>query len=207
MKRLIITLAIIATAIVGVIAQQPYSQIHIELATALHCTAQRRTNFNQSHRSDMFLLSLSQGTPRPDLWLVCCVDSSRLVPLIGESTYPLPPPLCLPLSLLCSNWTLVNTHAWPARASATSAYFPSVGTTPGRWIVIGGFTRTETLAEVTLADAYTSDDAGVTWQLVNTTLPFTRCEMAADVVQTQAGYTLVVSGGIDFETYTNFNVS
>jgi hypothetical protein len=104
-----------------------------------------------------------------------------------------------------SNWTLVNSHAWSPRASAISAFFPNPApTVGGRWLVIGGFTRVN-WTDSTLTDAYTSDDLGVTWQQVTTPLPFTRCEMAADIITTPTSSVLVVSGGIDFTNFTSFN--
>ena len=74
-------------------------------------------------------------------------------------------------------------------------------------LVCVGFTRTNTSSWQSMNDAYTSMDLGATWQPAGTgLLPFSRAEMAADVVpMTGGGYKLIATGGIDFSTWREYN--
>jgi hypothetical protein len=74
-------------------------------------------------------------------------------------------------------------------------------------VTCAGFTKTNTSWWQSLSDAYTSMDLGATWQPAGANLlPFARAEMASDVVPlTGGGYKLVVTGGIDFSTWKQYN--
>jgi hypothetical protein len=124
-------------------------------------------------------------------------------PPAEDPTPPTPEPTPDPIPY--AKWDLVNSNAWQPRASGISAYFPPLSPQqPGRWLVIGGFTRVN-WTDQALHDAWTSDDLGVTWQQASAYIPFIQVEMAADTVTTPTGTTLIVSGGVDFVSYTSYN--
>ena len=57
-----------------------------------------------------------------------------------------------------------------------------------------------------LTDSYVSEDEGQSWTTITYPTPFVQIEMAADLVTNADGSAvLVISGGIDFISYTSFN--